>query len=94
MFSIDVEKDIAEIGYELNPGFHGKGIMQESIVAVIDFAFNSLKFKIITAASHVANNKSIKLLERNNFQPDKTYEYISQEDLGDLICYFLKHCNQ
>jgi len=94
LFNIDAEKDIAEIGYELNPAFHGKGIMQEAIVAVIDFAFNSLKLKTITAASHVANDRSIKLLERNNFQPDKAYEYMSQEDLGNLICYFLKHSNQ
>jgi len=94
LFSIDVEKEIAEIGYELNPGFHGKGIMQEAIVAVVDFAFNSLRLKTITAVPHVANNKSIKLLERNNFQPDKNYEYISREELGNLICYFLKLSNK
>ena len=35
-----------EIGYVLHPGYHGKGIMDEAVKLVIDYAFNALKFHL------------------------------------------------
>jgi len=67
-WNIDIEKDTAEIGYELLPSFHGKGIMQEALTAVIDFGFNSMQLKSITAHTVPGNIASSKLLERNNFK--------------------------
>ena len=67
LWNIEIETLIAEIGYELLPDFHGKGIMQEAISAVIPYVFK-LGFTTITAFPNADNVPSIKLLERNNFK--------------------------
>ena len=81
LFSIDIEKERTEIGYELIPEFQGKGFMQESISAIIKFAFHDLKIKTITAALSAHNLKSIAILERNNFKLDRNFTYASKEEL-------------
>src|SRR5438128_7452754 len=52
-FSEDDSK--VEIGYELLPGFHGKGIMQEATSKVIDFGFQHLGVNSIEAYTHAEN---------------------------------------
>jgi ribosomal-protein-alanine N-acetyltransferase len=64
---IEPDKAKAEVGYELLPEYHGKGIMSESLKKVIEFGFDELKFKTITAEPHPRNLPSIKLLERLGF---------------------------
>ncbi|MDQ2721182.1 MAG: GNAT family N-acetyltransferase [Bacteroidota bacterium] len=94
LFSIDIEKDIAEIGYELIPKFQGKGFMQESISTVIKFAFDNLRIKTITAALTADNCKSVTILERNNFKIDRNFTYVSKEELKNLTCFYLEQSNQ
>ena len=67
LFSFSEENMTAEIGYELHPNFQKKGIMNESLNAVIEFALSILKLDSIDAFVHKNNDSSIKLLERNNF---------------------------
>ena len=57
----------AEIGYELSPFYQGRGIMQEAISIVIQYGFNVLGLKTITAFPSKENLSSIKLLKRNGF---------------------------
>ncbi|HUM46715.1 MAG TPA: GNAT family protein, partial [Chitinophagales bacterium] len=57
----------AEIGYSLLPGYWGRGIMLESITAVIRFGFEILKLHSIEANVNPSNIPSIKLLERSGF---------------------------
>jgi ribosomal-protein-alanine N-acetyltransferase len=90
LFSIDIEKDRAEIGYELIPEFQGKGYMQEAISTVIKFAFEELRIKTITAALSADNLKSVILLERNNFKLDRNFTYATKEELHDLTCFYLE----
>ncbi len=90
LFSIDIEKDRAEIGYELIPKFQGKGFMQESISTVIKFAFDNLRIKTITAALTADNSKSVAILERNNFKLDRNFTYASKEELENLTCFYLE----
>ncbi|MEO7293048.1 MAG: GNAT family N-acetyltransferase, partial [Ginsengibacter sp.] len=94
LFSIDIEKDRAEIGYELIPKFQGYGFMQESISTVIKFVFENLRFKTITAALTADNSKSVIILERNNFKLDRNFTYASKEELGNLTCFYLEQSNQ
>ena len=89
-WNISVENNMAEIGYELHPYFQGKGIMQEAILKIIDFGFDEMKLKTITALPHADNNKSIQVLLKNNFVLDKDYKFVSKEDAGDLLVYYLK----
>ena len=94
LFSMDIEKDRAEIGYELIPKFQGKGFMQESISTIIKFAFDDLRIKTITAALRADNLKSITVLERNNFKLDSNFIYATKEELENLTCFYLEQSNQ
>lgn len=67
IFDFSIEKNSCEIGYELMMKFQGYGIMQEAAQKVIDFVFQTLKFKKILAFTHYENKKSTKLLLKLNF---------------------------
>lgn len=85
LWNIIIEDDSAEIGYELDPNFHGRGIMQEAIQAVIDFAFNTMQVNVITAFTVPDNIASAKLLEKNNFKLDVAGKYSTENDEGNII---------
>lgn len=61
------EKDEAEIGYELLPAYHGKGIVQEGLLKVIEYGFKMLKLKTIGAYPKSTNRPSVNLLEKCGF---------------------------
>jgi [ribosomal protein S5]-alanine N-acetyltransferase len=76
----------AEIGYELLPDYHGKGIMQEAINIILDYAFNTLMLASVDAILVPENLKSVRVLERNNFiKVHKPSEYSSDK----TITYYL-----
>ncbi len=58
----------AAIGYELIPGFQGKGIMQEAASTVIDFGIHHIGLHSIEAYTHSENQRSTKLLEKFDFK--------------------------
>ncbi|MBS1531964.1 MAG: GNAT family N-acetyltransferase [Bacteroidetes bacterium] len=58
----------AELGYEMLPEYQGRGLMTEALQKVIEFGFEELKFKEITAESNEKNERSIKLLEKSGFE--------------------------
>ena len=58
---------IAEVGYDLNPEFHNKGIMTEALNLIIDYGFKELKLNKIEAFTHFENESSKKLLTKNGF---------------------------
>ncbi len=66
-WNIIKEKDEAEVGYELLPQWHGKGIMQEALSKVIEFGFTTLGIKTIVAGPKAGNQRSVKLLEKCGF---------------------------
>lgn len=67
LFDFSSEKKSCEMGYELMMKFQGKGIMQEAAQTVIDFVFQTLKFKKILAFTHYKNQHSTNLLLKLNF---------------------------
>lgn len=93
LYNISVEKDLAEIGYELMPAFQGKGIMQEAISAIINFSFEQLGLKMLTALSEVGNKKSTTLLLKNNFLPDENFKHVSKAEAEGLIAYYRSRSN-
>tara|TARA_R110001632_G_scaffold68401_1_gene160300 strand:+ start:619 stop:1143 length:525 start_codon:yes stop_codon:yes gene_type:complete len=70
---ISSENSYAEIGYELNPDYHKKGLMSEAMKAVLEFGFNQIDLKTIEAFTHKNNIPSITLLEKHHFvfQPER-----------------------
>ena len=59
---------VAEVGYDLDPKFQGKGIMNEALKCVIEFGFDILKLNNIEAFTHKENISSTKLLLKNKFK--------------------------
>ena len=68
LFNLSDDHQSAEIGYELLPEVQGKGIMQEAISKVIDFAFQSLNLNLLEAYTHYKNQSSSRLLEKLDFK--------------------------
>lgn len=77
------EKTVAEIGYELDPAFQGKGIMSEAVKIIIEFGFQEIKLDTIEAYTHKKNNSSTKLLLKYNFKQD--VERIDKENSDNII---------
>ncbi len=70
---ISADGKYAEIGYELHPDFHKKGLMSEALQAVLYFGFHSMQLKTIEAFTHKNNTASKALLEKHLFvfQPER-----------------------
>ena len=68
LWNISKEEAKAELGFELLPVNHGKGIMQEVIPKILQFGFGEMKLKTIEAELSPRNLKSVRLLEKNNFK--------------------------
>jgi ribosomal-protein-alanine N-acetyltransferase len=82
LYNLSDDYQQAEIGYELLPAFQHKGIMQEALSAVIDFAFQHLRVNLLEACTHADNQASIRLLEKLNF-----VRHHADED--DMIVFIL-----
>ena len=68
LFNLSDDHSKLEIGFELLPGFQGKGVMNEAALAVLRFAFEKLRVNIIEACTHSENERSIILLEKLGFE--------------------------
>ena len=85
LWKISREDATAEIGFELLPENHGKGIMQEVIPRVIQFGVEEMKLETIEAEVSPRNLKSVRLLEKNSF----TLSAVNEEN-PDSVMYALK----
>jgi len=70
LWNLNEDENKAEVGYELNPEYQGKGIAKDSLSMVVDFGFNTLQIDKIEAYTHKENLTSTKLLEKFNFVRD------------------------
>ena len=70
LWNFSKDKLIAEVGYELYPDYHRKGIMNEALNKIIEFGFEALNLKTIEAFTHKENEASKILLIRNGFNLD------------------------
>ncbi|OCK50838.1 alanine acetyltransferase [Chryseobacterium sp. CBo1] len=57
----------AEVGYELLPEFHRKGIMSEALTSVLNYGFNELNLQTILAFTNKFNENSKSLLLKHQF---------------------------
>lgn len=68
------DRKVAEVGYELLPEYHRKGIMSEALAAVVDFAFHELHLAEMLAVTHQDNESSKQLLLKHHFMLKKQHE--------------------
>lgn len=85
--NISLDENYVEIGYELNPTFHKKGLMNEAMQAVVAFGVKTMKLKVIEAFTHQNNIASSALLEKHNFvfQPERRDEGFENNRIFKLI---------
>jgi ribosomal-protein-alanine N-acetyltransferase len=88
LWNFSEDKKTAEVGYELNPAFQGKGIMDEALKKVVDFSFKTIGLTTLEAVPHKNNLKSISLLIKNNFLHDTTRKV---EDNVNNIIFILRN---
>ena len=62
----------AELGYDLDPGCWGKGIMTEALNAVVDFGFRRMKLRRIEVLIMKRNRRSARLVRRIGFVREGT----------------------
>jgi ribosomal-protein-alanine N-acetyltransferase len=85
-----IELKRVEIGYELLPRFHGQGLMNECLSSVINFAFHEMKARIITALPKKGNQKSINILQKNQFIQDRDCNIVPKEEAEGFEVYYLE----
>jgi ribosomal-protein-alanine N-acetyltransferase len=76
LWNFSEDRKAAEVGYDMNPLFQGKGIMSEALQSVLSFGFEVLSLDKIVAFTQKNNEPSKKLLERNGLvlMPDRIDE--------------------
>lgn len=67
LWNFSEDRNIAELGYELLPEYHGKGIMSEAVKFILNHGFKDFNLKKIEAFTYKNNSNSIKLLQKSNF---------------------------
>ncbi len=89
LWNIEKEKHLAEVGYSLHPDYFGKGIMSEVIATVIIYGFEKMKLTRIDAYTNKNNLASLRLLEKNMFIRNHTFEkeYEDKKELEYNVIY-------
>lgn len=70
LVNINFEQKTAGIMYWLGEEFQKKGYGTEALESILNFAFNDLKLRKVTAEVYPGNNPSTKLLEKFNFKKE------------------------
>lgn len=87
LWNFSSDKKTAEVGYELLPEYHRKGIMSEALSAVLNCGFNELQLQEIIAITNYSNEGSKQLLLKHHF---KWEENQKDHDYPDNIIFSLK----
>jgi ribosomal-protein-alanine N-acetyltransferase len=87
IYNINIETAKAEVGYELLPSYQGKGLMQEALHEVLQYASSTLHLKSIEGFTHKQNESSIALLTKNEFKRDLQAEFGDKQLPLDMAIY-------
>ena len=90
LWNFSEDRTEAEVGYELLPDHHRKGIMSEALTAVLNFGFNELNLLEILAFTNKFNENSKGLLLKHDFV---LQEGRTDKGFPDNLVYNLKKTN-
>lgn len=88
-WNFDPAAETAEIGYELLSGFRGQGIMREVLPRIIQFGFEQMKLKSITACPPDQNTPSVNLLEKFGFRLSSSGDDNTHQDIPRMLTFVL-----
>ncbi|MFV8328243.1 GNAT family N-acetyltransferase [Flavobacterium sp. ZS1P14] len=80
---VNNEVDFYDIGYRLNEKFWRKGYASEASFAWLDYGFNVMKIKIMTAAAHTDNMASNRILQKIGMT--MTAQYLGKWSFLELV---------
>lgn len=83
LWNFSDDNKTAEVGYDLNPEFHKKGLMNEALKSIIHFGFYELDLDKIEAFTHIENKNSKRLLIKNGF--DLNDKRTDEDNLSNII---------
>lgn len=87
LWNFSEDRKEAEVGYELLPDYHRKGLMSETLQAVLNFGFNELNLLEIVAMTNKFNENSKSLLLKHHFL---LQEGRTDEGFPDNLVFSLK----
>ena len=68
----DCRNNAAEVGYVINPAYHGVGIATEAVGRVIRFGFDELDLNRIEGRFMIENNASRRVMDKNGMKYEGT----------------------
>jgi ribosomal-protein-alanine N-acetyltransferase len=89
--------DRCDIGYDLNPAFWNRGIMEEALRAMIRFGFEEMHLNRIQATVMARNQRSIKVLKSQGFTIEgklREYSYFDGERHDEVMLSLLRRDGQ
>ena len=90
----DLPNNSAEIGYVLNPEYHGKGYATEAAKIVMRFGFEELGLHRIEAKHMIGNDASHRVMEKLGMREEGTFKdsyYIRREYRTVTVCAILEN---
>lgn len=90
MFEYDAKVNMITIGYRLSERNWGKGIATRAVSAMVNYLFNTVGINRIQAFVMPANEKSQKVLYKNNFVKEgimRQSQYWKGKGVVDLVVY-------
>jgi ribosomal-protein-alanine N-acetyltransferase len=81
----------AELGYGLHPDLQGKGIMHETVMAVLNYGFNTMHLHSVEAQASPDNKASLRVLDRAGFQKEGYFreDFFFDGKFYDTVVYSL-----
>lgn len=94
-FRMQPENFRGEVGYILNPNFHGKGIMKEAIDKALKYGFEILNFHSIEAVIDPRNSASERILQKTGFSKEAHFKenFFYNDEFLDTVIYSLLKSN-
>lgn len=91
LFHFDEKSRRAEIGYILDRRYWGKGLANEALTALLEFAFETLNLHRLEADIEPRNAASVKIIERLGFQREGFLRerWIVSGEIQDSLFYGL-----
>ncbi len=72
---INQHQNYYDLGYRLIESYWGKGLATEASKKALDYGFKTLGLKVIYAAAHAENRRSIRVLEHLGFHFVNKFKY-------------------
>ncbi|EIA19739.1 GCN5-like N-acetyltransferase [Listeria fleischmannii subsp. coloradonensis] len=85
LWNMDLDEEMADVGYELLPAFWKQNYMSEALEVVMNYSYHVLRLKKLGAVTSADNIASIRLLERHHFTKNRELNDFDLTESGEKI---------